>query len=280
MTARLPRTVRSVLRRPLGMLGILLIAGLVVAALTAPVVTRYEPDAVNLTERLLAPSAAHLCGTDMLGRDILTRVLYGARVSLMVGAVTVVTALVAGSLLGLVAGYLGGVFDDALMRVTDAFMALPYLVLALAFVSVLGPSLQNALLAITLVWWPKYARLARASVLSLRKNEFVQAATAVGCSHLRIMLRHILPNAVSPLVVQASLDFGEAILVAATLSFIGLGAQPPTSEWGAMISAGRAWLRDAWWVPTFPGLAILLAALGFNLLGDTLRDVMDPHTRG
>jgi peptide/nickel transport system permease protein len=264
----------------LGILGILLIAGLVVAALTAPVVTRYEPDAVNLTERLLAPSAAHLCGTDMLGRDILTRVLYGARVSLMVGPVTVVTALVAGSLLGLVAGYLGGVFDDTLMRVTDAFMALPYLVLALAFVSVLGPSLQNALLAITLVWWPKYARLARASVLSLRKNEFVQAATAVGCSHLRIMLRHILPNAVSPLVVQASLDFGEAILVAATLSFIGLGAQPPTSEWGAMISAGRAWLRDAWWVPTFPGLAILLAALGFNLLGDTLRDVMDPRTRG
>lgn len=279
MTAGLPKTVRSILRRPLGMLGIVLVALLVLAALAAPVLTRYEPDAVNLKERLLSPSAAHLFGTDMLGRDILTRVLYGARISLIVGALTVLTALAVGAALGLLAGYLGGPLDDILMRVTDAFMALPYLVLALAFVSVLGPSLQNALFAIALVWWPKYARLARASVLTLRKNEFVEAATAIGCSHPRIMLRHILPNAVSPLIVQASLDFGEAILVAATLSFIGLGAQPPTSEWGAMISAGRAWLREAWWVPTFPGLAILLTALGCNLLGDTLRDVLDPRTR-
>lgn len=279
MRSQLARIFRGIWHRPLGVLGILLISTVVLVALMAPVLTSYEYDDVNLQERLVGPSFRHLCGTDMLGRDIFTRVLFGARISLIIGVITVLSALAAGTVVGLVSGYFGSPLDDLLMRVTDSFMALPYLVLALAFVAVLGPNLRNALLAMAVVWWPKYARLVRGGVLAVRKSEYVEAATAIGSSDLRIMFRHILPNVFPPLVIQGSLDFGEAILVAATLSFIGLGAQPPSPEWGSMISSGRAWLRDAWWVPTFPGIAILLTALGYNLLGDTLRDVLDPRVR-
>jgi peptide/nickel transport system permease protein len=260
-------------------MSITLIAVVILCASLASLVAPYEFDEVNLLRRLEAPSSQHLFGTDAVGRDILTRVLFGARISLAIGAITVFSAMLVGAVVGLVAGYYGGLLGDVLMRVTDAFMAFPYLVLAMALVAVLGPSLRNALLAIALVWWPKYARLTRAAVIGICGKEYVEAAVATGASDWRIMFRHILPNSFPPLIIQGSLDFGEAILVAAALSFIGLGAQPPSPEWGAMISEGRAWLRDAWWVPTFPGVAILWTAMGYNLLGDTLRDILDPRVR-
>ena len=273
------RILQGIRRTPLGVASVVLILIVIICALLAPFICPYTYDEVNISERLVSPSFRHFFGTDMVGRDIFTRVMFGARISLVIGITTVSSALLLGTIIGLAAGYFGGAIDDLLMRVTDSFMAFPYLVLAMAFVAVLGPSLHNALLAMVVVWWPKYARLVRGGVLGTRGREYVEAAAAIGSSDLRIMFRHILPNVFPPLVIQGSLDFGEAILVAATLSFIGLGAQPPSPEWGSMISAGRVWLRDAWWVPTFPGIAILLTAIGYNLLGDTLRDVMDPRLR-
>ena len=271
---------REILRRPLGVASCAILLTLLIVALLAPWIAPWPANQMNPRERLSPPSSRHLFGTDMVGRDIFSRVVFGTRISLRIGAITVLSALLIGGTIGMLCGFWGGALDEILMRITDSFMAFPYLVLAMGFVAVLGPSLNNALLAMVVVWWPRYARLERGSVLAVRNKEFVQAAKGVGASALRIMFRHILPNTVAPLAIQGSLDFGGTILVAAALSFIGLGAQPPSPEWGAMVSVGRAWLRDAWWCPTFPGLAILVTALGFNLLGDTLRDVLDPRLRG
>ncbi len=273
------QTTKGILRRPLGVISVIIVLVLLFVALSAPLVAPYPPNKTNMDQRLIDPSLKHFFGTDSVGRDIFSRVLFGTRISLKIGILTVASALLIGGIIGLFAGYLGGIFDDFLMRITDAFMAFPYLVIAMALVAILGPSLNNALIALILIWWPKYARLARSGVLSVCKNDYVQAAELAGASMLRVVFHHILPNISAPLIIQATLDFGDVLIVAATLSFIGLGAQPPTPEWGAMLNAGKNWLREAWWLTTFPGLSILITVLGFNLLGDTLRDILDPRLR-
>jgi peptide/nickel transport system permease protein len=280
-TGRL-RTARSVARAPifrsrLNVVAIAIIAVFALCALLAPVIGPYDPLTQALGSRLQPPSSEHWLGTDQLGRDILSRLLHGARISLVIGIVVVASAGVFGTFVGLVAGYAAGLVDETLMRLTEVFLAFPALILAMAIAGALGPSLTNAIIAIAAVTWAVYARLARGQILSLRRREFVEAARAVGASRLRIITRHLLPNAVAPLLVQASFDMGSAIIAAAGLSFIGFGAQPPTPEWGVMISEGRNYISTQPWLSLFPGLAILLAVGSFNLLGDGLRDAFDPR---
>ena len=284
--ATLPRTrLRTmarapILRNPLNVGAIVLIAAFALAALLAPLIAPADPLVQELGARLEPPSAAHWLGTDQLGRDILSRLLYGARISLVIGLVVVASAGVFGTFVGVIAGYAGGLVDDALMRFTEVFLAFPPLILAMAIAGALGPSLTNAIIAIAAVTWAVYARLARGQLLSLRRREYVEAAHSVGASRTRILLRHLLPNALAPLLVQASFDMGSAIISAAGLSFIGFGAQPPTPEWGVMISEGRNFISTQPWLSLFPGLAILLAVGAFNVLGDGLRDALDPRLRG
>ena len=266
-------------RSRLAVLGAAIVLALVVVAIFAPWIAPYSPTRINLRERLQPPSGKHLFGTDDAGRDILSRVIYGSRVTLRICVLVVGLTLVIGTLLGLVSGFFGGWVDELVMRVSDVFLAFPALILAMAIAAALGPSLENAIVAMVAIWWPRYARVTRGQVLSIREIDFVAAARAAGASSFRIMLRHILPNCISPVVVQATLDLGEVVLTAATLSFIGFGAQPPTPEWGAMVSVGRNFLRDYWWYTTFPGLAILITVMGFNLLGDAVRDILDPRLR-
>src|SRR2546423_645552 len=225
------------------------------------------------------PTPEHWFGTDQLGRDILSRLLYGSRISLLIGLVVVASAGVFGTFVGVIAGYAGGLVDEALMRLTEVFLAFPALILAMAIAGALGPSLTNAIIALAAVTWAIYARLARGQILSLRRREFVEAARGIGASQLRIILRHLLPNAVAPLMVQASFDMGSVIIAAAGLSFIGFGAQPPTPEWGVMISEGRNFISTQLWLSLFPGLAILFAVGAVNLRGDRLRDIFDPRLR-
>ena len=267
------------MRQPAIVVGGLLLVFFVVAALFAPLLSPTEPLAQNVSNGLKPPSTGNLLGTDKLGRDILSRMLYGARISLGVGLAIVVLAGSIGTVLGLVAGYVGGWADEVLMRITDIFFAFPALILSMAIAGALGPSLGNALLAISAVTWPVYARLIRGQVLSLKQSEFVVAAKALGVPEWRIVFRHLLPNTLAPLLVQASFDMGAAITAVAGLSFIGFGAQPPTPEWGVMISEGRNYLATQWWLATFPAVAILLVVGGFNLLGDGLRDALDPRLR-
>jgi peptide/nickel transport system permease protein len=266
-------------RNPLVALGAAIVFVFAVAALAAPLLAVSSPLVQRLDERLTPPGASSPLGLDQLGRDIFSRLLFGARISLLVGLVVVALAGVVGTLVGVTAGFAGGWADHVLMRITDVFFAFPSLILAMAIAAALGPSLSHAMVAIAAVTWPVYARLSRAQTLVLTRLEFLDAARAMGAPDLRIVLRHIVPNALSPLVVQASFNMGEAILIAAGLSFIGFGAQPPTPEWGVMVSEGRDYITTQWWVPTFPGLAILLAVTGFNLLGDGIRDVLDPRLR-
>ena len=267
-------------RQPLIMLGFVLLVIFVLAAVFAPQLSPTDPLKGQVVNSLKPPSPAHLFGTDKLGREIVSRLLYGARISLFVGFSVVIAASLIGSFLGLIAGYLGGWADEILMRVTDIFFAFPSLILAMAIAGALGPSLQNALIAITTVTSPIYARLIRGQVLALKEREFIIAAHTVGVPAWLILLRHILPNTLAPLLVQASFDLGAAILSVAGLSWIGFGAQPPTPEWGVMISDGRNYMATQWWLATFPALAILLVVTGFNLLGDGLRDLLDPRLRG
>ncbi|MDI3317254.1 MAG: ABC transporter permease [Bacillota bacterium] len=248
-------------------------------ALAAGVLAPYGPTEQDLAVRLAPPGPAHLLGTDSLGRDILSRILFGARIDLVIAVTVVAATALVGSAVGLLAGYAGGWVDEVLMRVTDMFLAFPSLILAMAIAAVLGPSLPNTLVAIAAVSWPAYARLMRGQVLALREALYVEAARSLGASPGRIVLRHLLPNALGPVLVQATLDMGGVIVTAAGLSFIGFGAQPPTPEWGLMVSDGRRTIMEQWWVATFPGLAILLLVLGFNLVGDGLRDVLDPRWR-
>jgi peptide/nickel transport system permease protein len=266
-----------ILRSPLNVVALGLIALFALCAVFAPLLAPYDPLEQALGSRLQPPSPQHWLGTDQLGRDITSRLLYGARISLLIGTVVVASAGIFGTFIGLVAGYAGGFVDEALMRLTEIFLAFPALILAMAIAGALGPSLTNAIIAIAAVTWAIYARLARGQILSLRRREFVEAAQGIGASQLRIILRHLLPNALAPLMIQASFDMGSAIIAAAGLSFIGFGAQPPTPEWGVMISEGRNYISTQPWLSLFPGLAILLAVGSFNLLGDGLRDAFDPR---
>ena len=260
----------------LSVVGLALIAGFLLLAFAAPLLAPADPMAQALYNRLSPPTLEHPFGTDDFGRDILSRVIYGARISLRVGIVAVLIALVLGTGIGLVAGYWGGWIDQVLMRVMDLLLAFPSILLAIGIVAILGPGLENAMLAVGIVAVPQYARLVRASVLTVRETDYVLAARAMGASDARILALAILPNCLAPLIVQATLGLATAILDAAGLSFLGLGAQPPTPEWGAMLSQGRELIVRAPWVLTFPGGAIFLTVLAFNLVGDGLRDALDP----
>jgi peptide/nickel transport system permease protein len=260
------------------MIGLSIILIWLFIALTAPKLAPYDPLEQDLMNRLQPPGAAHWFGSDELGRDIFSRVLYGARYSLPLGIVVVALSSLIGIIVGGVSGYAGGIFDEVVMRVADVFLAFPSLVLAMAITAALGPGLNNAMLAIVVVLWPTYARVIRGQVLAIKSQDYVEAAQAVGASTSRILLRHIFPNAYTPVFVKASLDIGAAILIAAGLSFIGLGAPPPTPEWGTMVSMGRQKFAQ-WWIAAFPGLAMLTVVMGFNFLGDGLRDLLDPRIR-
>jgi len=275
-----PRRWPAWLRSPLTVAGLVLITLFALAALFAPLLAPADPLKQVLSTRLKPPTAAHWLGTDQLGRDVLSRMLFGARISLLVGVVVVGLAGSLGTFVGLVAGYTGGWLDEGLMRLTDVFFAFPALILAMAIAGALGPSLTNAIIAIAVVSWPVYARLVRAQVLTLREREYVEAARSLGASTPRIIWQHILPNTLAPLLVQASFDMGGAILAAAGLSFIGFGTQPPTPEWGVMISDGRSYISTQPWLSLFPGLAILFTVAAFNLIGDGLRDAFDPRLHG
>lgn len=259
--------------------GLFVIVIFALIAVFAPLLAPFDPLQQDIPNGLAAPSPDHWMGTDKLGRDVFSRMLYGARISLGAGLGVVLMSAVIGTLIGIVAGYVGGWADEGIMRVTDIFFAFPSLILAMAIAGALGPSLQNALIAVAVVTWPVYARLVRGQVLILRNREFVQAARAVGAGHGLILRRHLFPNTLSPLLVQASFDMGVTILAVAGLSFIGFGAQPPTPEWGVMISEGRNYITTHWWLTFFPAMAMLLAVAGFNLVGDGLRDVLDPRLR-
>ncbi|GAU81129.1 nickel transporter permease [Bosea sp. BIWAKO-01] len=262
-------------RNPAAVIGLTIVVLLLLAAAFAPLLAPYDPLAQALDKRLLPPSATNWFGTDSLGRDIFSRVVYGSRVTLVIVLLVVITVGPIGLLIGAAAGYLGGWVDRVLMRITDVFLAFPRLVLALAFVAALGPGLENAVIAIAFTAWPPYARVARAETLIIRNQDYISAVRLQGASQWRIVLRHVVPMCLPSLIVRSTLDMAGIILTAAGLGFLGLGAQPPIPEWGAMISAGREQIFDQWWVATFPGLAICVVALGFNLLGDGLRDVMD-----
>jgi peptide/nickel transport system permease protein len=272
-------SLRRLTHMPAAWIGGAIVLLLLAVALAGRNATPFDPLRIVPADKLLPPSLLHSFGTDDLGRDLLSRVVAGARISLLVGVLVLAIAMSVGVGLGLVAGYWGGWMDEVIMRTTDIFLSFPRLVLAIAIAATLGPGLYNAMVAVALSWWPWYTRLVRAQLLSLREHEFVQAALSLGAGRPRILVRHLLPNVGTTVVIQASIDFGYAILATASLSFIGLGAQPPTPEWGAIIAQARSYMIDAWWYPTFPGLAIFLAVLGFNLLGDAIRDAFDPRLR-
>ena len=250
----------------------------ILVALLAPILAPYSPNAVSVGTRLLPPSAIHWLGTDELGRDVLSRLIYGARISLVTGFVVVTLGALIGTLLGGIAAYAGGLVEEAIMRLTDLVLCFPPIILALAIGAALGIGTTNTIIAMLVVWWPKFARLARSLVLQQRSLEYVEAALLAGYGPGRILLRHIIPNSIGPLIVLVTLDVGNAIIIFAGLSFLGLGVVPPTAEWGSMISEGRE-LVAQWWVASFPGFAILSIVLGFNFLGDGVRDWLDPRSR-
>lgn len=270
---------RHIFRNPLSLTGTLIIVVLFLAAILAPYIAPHDPYVTDPINKLQPPSAKHLMGTDGLGRDVLSRVLYGARISLWIAFLILLVAGTTGTLVGIVSAHLGGFWDNILMRITDIFMAFPQLILAMAVAAALGPSLTNVVLAISFGAWTVFARLARSRAIAVREEDFVEAARACGAGHLRIIFKHILPLALSPVIVQGTLSMGGIILTAAGLGFLGFGAQPPSPEWGLMVSDGRNFMPHAWWVSTFPGLAIAVTVLGFNLLGDGIRDILDPKMR-
>lgn len=255
----------------------------VVIAVLSPVIQPYPEDArgrTHVEERLQPPSRQHLFGTEALGRDVFSIVVAGSRISLMVGVITSITALMLGASLGLIAGYMGKWLDEVIMRVTDLFLSFPSLLLAMAVTAALGANLRNAMIAIALTWWPSYCRLARGEMVSVKENTFVESARAIGAGSGRIIFRHLLPNCFTPLFVKLTMDIGLIILTTAGLSFLGLGAQPPTPEWGLLITTGRAQFLTNWWVTTFPGVAILSVVLSFTLMGEGLLEIVDPKRRG
>jgi peptide/nickel transport system permease protein len=270
---------RRLRRQPLSIFSAILVTVLILTAIFGPLLAPYDPNAIDMANRFGPPSPAHPFGTDDFGRDILSRVMVGARVSLMVGLIAVGLSATVGSFLGLVAGYAGRVTDEIIMRAMDILFAFPAILLAIAIMAALGRGIGNAMIAIGIVYIPIFARIARGSVLSIREEEFVDAARATGSSNSRILFRHIFPNVLSPLIVEITLSLSFAILAEAALSFFGLGTQPPNPSWGRMLSEGRAYFQQSVWLAIFPGLAIMLTVLGFNLLGDGLRDALDPRLK-
>jgi peptide/nickel transport system permease protein len=267
---------------PLSIIGLIMVAIVILVALFSPMLVPFPQDATGNTrmaQKLIAPNDTYLMGTDDVGRDVFSRTLIATQTSLTIGVVVLSIAILIGVPLGAASGFLGGWVDEIVMRVTDIFLTVPALVLAMAMGVALGPGMTNAMFAISLVWWPGYARLTRGQVLSLREQDFVESARALGASPWHMIIRHIIPNVISPVIIKASMDMGFAILVAAGLGYIGIGVQAPRPEWGVMISEGRGLMRQAWWISTFPGLAMFVAVMGFNLLGDGLRDVFDPKMR-
>ncbi len=270
------RITLALLRNPLAVVGAIIILGLIIAAVFAPWFAPFSPICQNLSQRLLAPSGDHWMGTDELGRDIYSRVIYGSQITLTIVLLVAVIAAPLGLMIGAISGYFGGWIDRVLMGVTDVFLSMPKLILALAFVAALGPGINNAIIAIAITTWPSYARIARAETMTIRNAEFISAVQLQGASPLRIIVRHVLPLCTSSMIIRVTLDMAGIILTAAGLGFLGLGAQPPLPEWGAMISRGRSFILDQWWVATMPGFAIIIVSLGFCFLGDGLRDVLDP----
>ncbi|MBW2152351.1 MAG: ABC transporter permease [Deltaproteobacteria bacterium] len=271
------RIYHNIWNHPLAVVGLVIILILILTAVLAPVIAPFDPYHQVAEDRLKPPGTTYFFGTDDMGRDIFSRVIWGSRLSLAAAAVVIALSTSIGIFIGAISGYLGGRVDEILMRITDMFLAFPAMVLAMVIASALGPSLINAMIAISVVWWPWYARLIRGQILSIKTMEYIEAAKALGASNARILWKYTLPNCTAPLIVQATLDSGYAILTTASLSFIGVGALAPTPEWGSMISIGRSYILMQWWYPTFPGLAIFLAVAGFNLLGDGLRDILDPR---
>lgn len=276
--ARLFNFLRLLAKNPLTAIGSLIVLSLIVIAIFAPWLATHDPLVQDLANALQAPGAAHWFGTDEFGRDVYSRLVYGSRITLYIVALVSVTVGPIGLMLGVVAGYYGGIVDTILMRITDIFISFPSLVLALAFVAALGPGLEHVVIAITLTAWPPIARLARAETLSLRQADFVSAVKLQGASSLRILVHHIVPLCLPSVIIRITMNMAGIILTAAGLGFLGLGAQPPDPEWGAMISAGRRYMMECWWLVTIPGLAILMNSLAFNFLGDGLRDILDPRT--
>ncbi len=267
---------------PLSMLGLFLVSLVVVTALVGPFIVPFMEDTqgnTRMRERLLAPDETYIMGTDDAGRDVFSRTVIATQTSLVIGVIVLGIAIAIGVPLGAISGYMGGWIDEVIMRITDIFMTIPYLLLAMAIAAAFGGGAINATIAIALVWWPGFARLTRAQVLSLREQEFIESAHAIGAGPWRTIFKHLIPNVLSAVIIKASLDMGFAILVVAGLGYIGVGVQPPMPEWGVMISEGRSQLRQAWWMSVFPGLAMFITVLGFNLLGDGLRDIFDPKMR-
>jgi peptide/nickel transport system permease protein len=262
------------------MLGVVLLATVVILAVLAPFIAPFDPYALDVMNKFRPPSAMNLMGTDDLGRDLFSRVLIGTRISFQVAGEVLLLAAGIGVVLGLVAGFRGGLLDEVVMRLADIFFAFPSFLLAMALVAAMGPGIENAIIAIGIAWWPRYARLLRAQVLTIRARPFVEAARCLGASDLRLMVAHILPNCIAPIIIQVTMDAGAAILTTAGLSFVGLGAAPPMAEWGSMVAQGRGYITNYWWVPTFPGLAIAVTVGGYMFLGDGLRDLWDPQLRG
>ncbi|KGR89512.1 D-ala-D-ala transporter subunit [Ureibacillus massiliensis 4400831 = CIP 108448 = CCUG 49529] len=258
--------------------GIIILGVIVLFSFLVPFISPYNPDKIDLVNKFMPPSADHWFGTDEVGRDIFTRIFYGARLSLGVGLLVIAIASLIGIVIGSISGYIGGVVDTIIMRFVDMVLAFPSLILAMALAAVLGPNLQNAMIAIAIVKVPVYIRLARAEALGLKEKLFVKAAETFGIGKGIILIKHIIPNAIAPVIIQATLDVGDTILLIATLGFLGLGAQPPTPEWGAMISIGWTYLLTYWWYPVFPGVFLFLAAGALNLIGDGIRDVLDPKS--
>lgn len=281
MQARLGRLYRicgALSRNPLAAVGAIIILTLILTAIFAPLIATHDPLKQDLAQRLLPPGGINWMGTDELGRDIWSRVVYGARITLVIVVLVAVLAAPAGLIIGAVAGYFGGWIDRILMGITDIFLSMPKLILALALVAALGPGIENAIIAIAITSWPGYARIARAETLTFKNSEFIAAIRLQGASSLRVILGHVLPLCTSSMIVRVTLDMAGIILTAAGLGFIGLGAQPPLPEWGAMIARGRSFILDQWWVATMPGFAIIIVSLGFCFLGDGLRDVLDPKS--
>jgi len=259
-------------------LGLAIVLGIVFVALAAPILAPYDPIKIDLAGQFTPPGSSHLLGTDEVGRDILSRIIYGTRVSLRVGLIAVGIGGVVGVLAGAVSGYYGGYVDDLIQRLVDIIIVFPTLLLALAIIAILGPGMTNAMIAVGLTMAPRFARIVRGSVLSIKEFEYVEAARALGQSNWSIIGKHVLPNVISPVIVYGTLSISTAILVEASLSFLGLGVAPPTPSWGTMVATGRQFLLDAPWMSTFPGVAVMITILGFNLLGDGFRDALDPHT--
>lgn len=277
-TPRSRKVFWRLLRHKSAVIGLVILTILVAMALFAPLIAPYDPIKIS-RDVMQAPSQSHLMGTDNLGRDVFSRVVFGARISLQMGFIAVAIAASIGTLIGLIAGTYGGLVDGVFMRFIDALMALPGILLALTVAATLGPGLYNAMIAVGVAWIPSFARIVRSSVLQIKETTFVEAARASGASDMRLIIRHILPNVLASILVLASLGIATAILVGAALSFLGVGASPPTPEWGIMLSDGRPFMRSAWWIMAFPGLAITVTVLGANLVGDGLRDVLDPRMR-